>query len=132
MAVKTRRSEQREMILQTVLERKDHPTAEAVFNALHSQAPHLSLGTVYRNLNLLADRGQIRRVPIPGQPDRFDSTLEPHAHFRCASCGRVFDLPLEPGFDPCAAAKACGCRLMGYELVFTGECADCCGAAARH
>lgn len=132
MAVKIRRSEQRELVLQAVLARKDHPTAEAVFKSLHEQAPHLSLGTVYRNLNLLAGLGQIRRVPIPGQPDHFDSTLEQHAHFRCTQCGAVFDLSVASDFDPCIAADPCGCRLTGYELVFSGVCAECCAAEKKN
>ena len=123
---------QRQIILETIQEHKEHLSAQQIYGYARERCPHISLGTVYRNLNLLADLGQIRRVPIPGQPDHFDSTLEQHAHFRCTQCGAVFDLPVASDFDPCTAADPCGCRLTGYELVFSGVCAECCAAEKKN
>ena len=123
---------QRQIILETIQEHKEHLSAQQIYGYARERCPHISLGTVYRNLNLLAGLGQIRRVPIPGQPDHFDSTLEQHAHFRCTQCGAVFDLSVASDFDPCTAADPCGCRLTGYELVFSGVCAECCAAEKKN
>lgn len=65
-------SRQRELIYKTVMENKVHPTAEFVYNYLKKDNPQLSLGTVYRNLQQLSDNGEINRLSIPNQPDRFD------------------------------------------------------------
>ena len=90
-----RYSKQRELILQQVQELQDHPTAEEIYKTALHLCPSLSLGTVYRNLNSLVEMGKVRRVCIPGQPDRFDHTLPWHGHLYCTRCGRVEDLPLD-------------------------------------
>ena len=74
-----RYSKQRELILNQVQTRSDHPTANAIYAALREVCPGLSLGTVYRNLNCLVDAGSIRRVEVPGHADHFDHTLPPIA-----------------------------------------------------
>ena len=70
-----RYSKQRELVMQTVQNLCDHPTAEEIYDAAVKECPGLSLGTVYRNLNSLVDAGRVRRVSIPGKADRFDHTL---------------------------------------------------------
>ncbi len=76
-------SRQRELIYKTVIENKVHPTAEFVYNYLKKDNPQLSLGTVYRNLQQLSDNGEINRLSIPNQPDRFDGVIEEHYHAVC-------------------------------------------------
>ena len=85
-----RYSKQRELIFEAVCGTNEHPTAETVYHWLKPDNPALSLGTVYRNLNLLADEGRLLRLPLP--VERFDANTAPHAHFRCRLCGRVYDL----------------------------------------
>ena len=73
-----RYSRQRELVLQQVEQLCTHPTAEEVYQQAVKECPNLSLGTVYRNLNSLVEAGRVRRVSIPGQPDRFDHSLRWH------------------------------------------------------
>ena len=90
-----RYSKQRELILNQVQTRSDHPTANAIYAALREVCPGLSLGTVYRNLNSLVDAGRVRRVSIPGKADRFDHTLGWHSHLYCNCCGGVVDADVD-------------------------------------
>ena len=85
-------SRQRELILETVQRSDDHPTADTIYTRVRAQDPKVSLGTVYRNLNLLCENGQLLKVPIPGASDRFDHTLGDHAHAYCEACGSVTDV----------------------------------------
>ena len=84
-----RYSKQRELVLHTVEQLCDHPTAEEIFDKAAPECPGLSLGTVYRNLNSLVEAGMVRRVSIPGRADRFDHTLCWHSHLYCTACGGV-------------------------------------------
>ena len=88
-------SKQRELILQTVLQNPIHPTADQVYNQVRRQNPKISLGTVYRNLNFLAEMGKIKKISMPVGSDRFDGRLDEHYHAACACCGQVFDLEWE-------------------------------------
>lgn len=124
MAIK-RYSKQRELIYQAVLNTTEHPTAETVYKWLKPDNPALSLGTVYRNLNQLADEGSIIRIPLP--VERFDGRVEPHAHFICRSCGRVYDL-MDIGYDRALDREAelsSGHRVNQHILIFDGTCATC-------
>ena len=85
-------SKQRAMVLDYLLNTTAHPTAETVFAALKKKEPALSLATVYRNLNLLADMGVILRIG-EGASDRFDADISPHDHFVCEKCGSMLDMP---------------------------------------
>lgn len=119
-----RYSRQREMIYETLMNTDQHPTAEMVYNWLKPQNPSLSLGTVYRNLNLLADEGTIARMAFP--VERYDANTMPHPHFRCAKCGGVYDLdlPYDPILDQ-QALEASGHDIKRHELLFHGTCVHC-------
>ena len=120
-----RYSHQRERIFRVVSERCDHPTANMVYEQLKLEMPRLSLGTVYRNLNQLADDGSLLRLPFP--VERFDANTAPHPHFCCRKCGRVYDLEVL-GYDPSLdkiVEKKSGHRIERHELLFTGVCLDC-------
>ena len=124
-----RNTMQRQLVLDAVQSMHEHPTAEDIYNHIFLQYPNISLGTVYRNLSLLAARGEIRRVSHLNSADRFDFNLMPHYHFHCHGCGCVFDAPL-PYDDKLlsrAAAKAASSGFL-YEkcdTVFFGLCPDC-------
>ncbi len=120
-----RYSKQRELIYEAVLGSKEHPTAEMVYQWLKPKNPALSLGTVYRNLTLLAQEGVLVRMPFP--VERYDAETHPHSHFRCRGCGRVFDLSLdyEAALDQAAAGLIPGFRVEGHDLTFTGLCDQC-------
>ena len=106
---------------------KEPPTAEMVFRWLKPENPGLSLGTVYRNLSLLSQEGQLRRMPFP--VERYDACVEPPSHLRCEICGRVMDLALDydSGMDALAAKAQPGARVLRHDLTFYGLCPECQG-----
>lgn len=118
-------SRQRDAILTELKLRKDHPTAEEIYLSLKAEMPNLSLGTVYRNLNMLADDGVILKICSEGA-DRFDGNRELHYHFRCLKCGRVSDveMPVLSEIDSLAQKYSTG-RIESHELVFVGTCEKC-------
>lgn len=124
-----RYSRQRELIYEAVCGSKEHPTAEMVYQWLKPANPNLSLGTVYRNLNLLAEEGVLIRMPFP--VERYDADLTPHSHFRCKECGRVFDLGFgyDEELDAMAAESAGEFQIERHDLTFTGRCPECRGKA---
>lgn len=124
MALK--RSKQRDMIMAFLMGRKDHPTAETVYVNVRKQNPNISLGTVYRNLTLLADIGQIRRLRIGDGVDHFDADTSLHYHFVCTECGGVIDLEMESieKINEIAGAGFDG-TIAGHVTYFYGVCGNC-------
>lgn len=124
MATK-RYSYQRELIYKMVRDSRSHPTAEMVYQWLKPDNPHLSLGTVYRNLNLLAEEGLLIRMPFP--VERYDACTIPHSHLRCEKCGGVEDLELayDKAVDDAAALASPDAEIRRHDLVFYGLCACC-------
>jgi len=88
-------SRQREAIKHYLASTKEHPTADTVYLHVKEDFPNISLGTVYRNLNLLTDIGEAIKIPTPDGGDRFDGNVIPHNHFLCTICGRLLDLELD-------------------------------------
>lgn len=119
-----RYSRQRELIYEALRQTEQHPTAEMIYQWLKPANPSLSLGTVYRNLNLLADEGEIRRMAFP--VERYDAKTMPHPHFCCDQCGAVYDLhlPYDAELDR-QALLASGHDVTGHEVVFHGICTKC-------
>ena len=118
-----RNTVQRTLVLETVRSLHNHPTAEEVYENVQVRCPNISRGTVYRNLGRLADDGDILRVQIANASDRYDFTVEPHAHFRCRHCDRVFDFNLPDTSMPANLNE--GFCVEDYQLVFCGSCPDC-------
>lgn len=87
-----RHSRKRDAIRRVLAGTKEHPSAEMVYEQLHPEFPDLSLGTVYRNLALFRDEGEIITVATVDGEERFDYNTAPHAHFVCRNCHRVLDL----------------------------------------
>ena len=115
-----RYSRQRERIYQVLQEGRCHPTAEMIYDKLKPSMPRLSLGTVYRNLQQMADEGYIRRLEGPSA--RFDAEVRPHSHLYCRRCGRMLDLPVPYDEALDRAAEESGCQVERHELVFEGIC----------
>ena len=123
---KIRYSQQREDIYNYMLSTKEHPSAEMVYEALKADHPHLSLGTVYRNLNLLAELGKVRRVATVQNTDRFDAVCEDHAHFICECCGKVDDVFFEADESLNEkAASHCNGKIQSHHVYFYGTCNEC-------
>lgn len=119
-------SRQREAIKEFLACTREHPTADTVYLHVREEFPRISLGTVYRNLNLLADIGEITKITTPDGGDRFDGTTAPHYHVICTSCGRVMDLEMEPLNSIDKLAEKCfdGC-IDHHTALFYGTCGDC-------
>ena len=88
-----RRTEQRTVILEELRRASDHPAADDVYLRVKNRLPHISLSTVYRNLELLASEGLIRKIEHGGGQKRFDPVAKTHSHFHCRSCGKLEDVP---------------------------------------
>ncbi len=87
-----RYSKQKDEILNTVLESNCHPDANYIYNLVKLKIPNISLGTVYRNLNILANEGKIRKILLEDGNYRFDKTLKVHNHIRCINCNKLVDI----------------------------------------
>jgi Fur family peroxide stress response transcriptional regulator len=119
-------SRQRESIKACLSGRTDHPTADTVYTCIRETFPNISLGTVYRNLNLLVDLGEIQKLTCGDGKDHFDWNPQPHYHFVCRCCGCVQDLDMKPIYDVEKQAQQCTAgRIEGHAIYFRGVCADC-------
>ena len=119
-------SRQRDAIFENLRNRCDHPTAEMIFSDIRVRYPKISLGTVYRNLALLTELGEILHIPSEDGADRYDGKMEPHSHFICRRCGEITDLP------PISSRllKQSICRefdgvIENSSVRFTGLCCRC-------
>ena len=119
-------SRQREAIKSFLMTRKDHPTADVVYENVRREFPNISLGTVYRNLTLLSDMGELLRLRVGDGMDHFDATTTPHYHFICNACGRVIDLNIDSleSINEIAGAGFGG-RIKGHVAYFYGSCDEC-------
>ena len=119
-------SRQRDCIKEFLSTRKDHPTADVVYTNVRQSFPNISLGTVYRNLTLLADIGEITRLRVGDGTDHFDYDTSPHYHFVCSECGGVSDLNM-PVTDQItkAARQAFDGEIEGQVTYFYGRCNKC-------
>lgn len=104
-----------------------HPSAETVYTDLKAQIPDLSMGTVYRNLNLFRQQGLVTSVATVKGVERFDANTDPHVHFICSDCDAVIDLhTMQVPQALCTSAEACtGGSISGCQLSFTGLCRAC-------
>ncbi|MGN0687865.1 MAG: transcriptional repressor [Oscillospiraceae bacterium] len=119
-------SKQREMIYNRVLNFPVHPTADQVYTALKTDNPSLSLGTVYRNLNLLSEMGMLLKIRIADGSDRFDGRTDDHYHMVCSKCDRVYDIELnELDTIKKVVADKYGHSLTTITLNLSGVCCDC-------
>jgi len=121
-----RMTRQRQVVLEELRKVTSHPTADQLHQMVRHRLPGISIATVYRNLELLADEGQVLKLDVSGTQRRFDGTPQPHYHIRCSSCGRVDDVHMESvaSIEERAAA-ACGYRVMSHTVEFTGICPEC-------
>ena len=119
-------SRQREAIKNYLEGRKDHPTADMVYTAIREVYPNISLGTVYRNLTLLAKQGEISKISCGETSDRFDIRTDPHYHVICEKCGRVEDLPdMDMQAVNAWAGENYDGDIFGHQLYFYGRCREC-------
>ncbi len=122
-----RNTRQRQFVLQALQESHAHPTAAELHETVRHHLPRISLGTVYRNLDILQETGQAMRVPGgDGNEARFDGRTTPHHHFQCRRCGSLRDLEsMLPAVDHCVGTTLEGHHVEGYSLVLRGVCSGC-------
>ncbi len=117
---------QRQIILEELSKVKTHPTASELYDMVRKRLPRIGLGTVYRNLELMAENGMILKIEVGGTQKRFDATTETHYHIRCSGCGKVDDIDT-PVMDDLAreAAAATSYEILGHHIEFSGLCPHC-------
>jgi Fur family ferric uptake transcriptional regulator len=124
--VEKRWTNQRQVILEELRRTTAHPTAEEVYDLARKRLPRISLGTVYRNLEDLADEGTVLKLDGSGPRRRFDGNVSRHYHIRCIRCGRVDDVTarLPAGIDSALRGKS-EYRVLGHRVEFDGICPRC-------
>ncbi|MBE6938956.1 MAG: transcriptional repressor [Ruminococcaceae bacterium] len=117
---------QRDIVLSAVNALRNHPTAEEIYDHIHSSHPTVSRATVYRNLAYLSETGAVLHVALPNTADIYDFNTVPHYHIRCVGCGRVFDIeyPYIADIEAEITDKT-GFRVLSHELIFSGLCPCC-------
>ncbi len=120
-----RNTKQRKQLLELLRSTKSHPNAFWLFERLKPDFPSLSLSTVYRNLGILENKGELLRLPCPGF-DRYDGNTEVHSHFYCRVCGRVCDMDTG-GIEAkvLGSLKQCPHSPEGCNIMFYGVCENC-------
>lgn len=121
-----RMTTQRQVILEELKKLKTHPTAGELCQIVRGKLPRISLGTVYRNLDILSRAGMIQKLEVAGVERRYDGTTDNHYHVRCIDCGRVADVELEllDGVES-SVARATDFEVVGHRLEFAGRCPNC-------
>jgi len=121
-----RMTRQRKTILEILRQTDFHPSADEIYELVRKQLPRISLGTVYRNLEVLADLELIQKLELGGTIKRFDWDPNKHYHIRCLCCGRVDNAPIAPLNkleDELYGATVFS--IIGHRLEFEGLCPDC-------
>jgi Fur family ferric uptake transcriptional regulator len=130
-----KRSRQRDFILENLRKTKTHPSAGEVYGMVRSGMPRISLGTVYRNLELLAEAKVIRRLGCAGSERRYDGDMSPHLHIRCLNCDLIADIMDVPGpelVDLNHVGLPPDFTVTGFSLELTGLCPACNKEKASH
>ena len=121
-----RNTQQRTIILEELRKRKDHPSADELFSIVKKRLPRISLGTVYRNLEILSNLGEIQELKLSGSLKRYDWNPNKHYHIRCVNCDRVDNAPIAPlNQIEDDLYQATVFEIIGHNLEFTGLCPDC-------
>lgn len=125
-------SKQRQIILDAVKARCDHPSADQIYLDVRAKDDKISRGTVYRNLSILSETGEISNVKVP-TADRYDLRVDRHYHIYCTGCGKTLDAPNSylAEYDE-QAKKATGFQILHHRLVFEGLCPECAAKEKKH
>ena len=116
---------QRQAVLDEVQFGSGHPTADEIHTEVRKKLPHMSLGTVYRGLEVLHQAGLIRKLDLGEGQKHYDCGLDKHYHVRCIRCGRIGDIAPDPIPDLDRAVDGQGFRILAHQLTFEGLCSTC-------
>ncbi|MGB5749105.1 MAG: transcriptional repressor [Desulfobacterales bacterium] len=121
-----RMTRQRKVILEELRKVDTHPSADEVYEIVRKRLPRISLGTVYRNLEILSESGEIQKLELGCSLKRFDGIAENHYHIRCIHCDRLVDAPADFNVAVNHNLKnAIDFKIIGHKLEFIGICPDC-------
>jgi Fur family peroxide stress response transcriptional regulator len=121
-----RKTRQREAILRVLRDTTSHPAADWIYSEVRKDIPNISLGTVYRNLRLLRECGEVLGIDLGSTSSRFNGNASNHYHFRCERCDRIFDIdePVDEEINK-RIARRTGFKISGHWLEFRGLCKEC-------
>lgn len=124
--MKRKTSRQRDMIMDYMKQIDGHVTAEIIFNEMNEHGQTISLATVYRNLNILVEMNEIKRISHPIEGYQYDKTCVPHYHLHCSKCDRILDLDLPYMFEFNEKIAAhTGLPIDTHNMMVEGICEDC-------
>jgi Fur family transcriptional regulator, peroxide stress response regulator len=120
-----RLTRQRELVLELLRTSARHGDANLIYEQMRKQMPHISLGTIYRTLNVLAAAGLICELHC-GEQANYDGNVQEHYHVMCARCGAVEDVGISrlKQLEE-QAAELSGYQVSDHRLSFYGLCAKC-------
>lgn len=121
----SRITKQRKVVLEVLSTFDSHPTADMVYEKVRERLPRISLGTVYRNLEVLAEEGIIRKLTVGNDRKRFDHDVSDHNHIRCVVCRRIDDVEYSLTALEDSTIDKKGYELIGQTIIFWGKCPDC-------
>ena len=121
-----RNTKQREAILKILKNTRSHPTADSIYANVRKLIPNISKGTIYRNLKILQELGQVKELNLNGTVSRFEVNIGNHYHFRCEQCGKVIDIegPIYNELNQRVMDKT-GLKILYHQLEFRGLCHEC-------
>ena len=121
-----KRSKQKELILRIMKSTSSHPTADWVYEQARKEIPNISLATIYRNLKLMKDNGELLELDLGQGQSHYDGDTSNHYHFRCEKCGKLFDLeqPVDTAIDE-KVGRETGHDVTHHVLEFRGTCKYC-------
>lgn len=126
LKIKSRMTRQKLAILEELKKSGSHPTADEIYDKVRQKLPKISLGTVYRNLEILSDSGIVEKLDFFGSKNRYDSKTEPHYHAICINCHRVDDLIIKPDFAiEDVFTNLYEYSIIGHQLTLFVLCPDC-------
>lgn len=120
-----RLTNQRKIIMEQLQSVTSHPTADEIYGMVREKMPRISLGTVYRNLEVLSSLGLVRKLENAAGQKRFDGDMSPHHHIRCQVCGKVGDIFDAPDISGIEDEISTDFEITGVSLEFSGICPEC-------
>ena len=127
-----RMTRQRKVILEELRKVNTHPSADEIYEIVRKRLPRISLGTVYRNLEILSESGEIQKLEPGCSLKRFDGDPSDHCHIRCVRCDRIADAPVIPDLDiDLEQVNTTNFEIIGHRLEFLGVCPICSDKSSR-
>jgi len=125
MEKQKRMTKQKKVIYEILTATTNHPSADWIYQQARQEVPYISLGTVYRNLQVLLEEGKICELNYGKGQSRFEANQSPHYHFVCVNCGNVHDFPVEAQSMPQHIAQHAPGQVHHYRLECYGLCGEC-------